>query len=393
MLVETEIKSELHTYGGNGRFILAKSDEIIDMLVKEYKDSVQLIYLDPPFGTGDKFTMLKKVNGTRITVSTYDDTLNDEQYIEMMRNIMNGCKKMLTKSGAIYVHVDYRMSVKMRLLLDEVFGENNFVNEIIWSYKSGGRATNHFSRKHDTILLYKNGKSMLFNLEAIGTLRGTEQRSHMKKSVDEEGKVYFSIRSGGKIYKYYEDSMVYPSDVWDDIEHLHQKDPERTGYSTQKPEELLRRIILASSNENDIVASKNNRHWVSVDCSPVAMNVLRMRQLKTCEEISLFSKSEPMLIEHLDRNAIDHNIEVELKVEKTSSEKYKITVISQSGDCPISYFAVGYVSNNINSFTPEVFTTNINEGTALYFINKSDKPFVIHIADYRGRQKFFKYVQ
>ena len=83
---------------------------------------------------------------------------------------------------------------------------------------------------------------------------GTKKRNNMKMQVDDNGRVSWTIKSGGRIYRYYEDSKIYPSDVWTDISHLHQRDPERIGYDTQKPEALLERIILSSSRPGDVVA-------------------------------------------------------------------------------------------------------------------------------------------
>ena len=99
----------------------------------------------------------------------------------------------------------------------------------------------------------------------------------MKQGVDQDGRIFWSIRSGGKEYRYFEDSKVYPSDVWSDISHLHQRDPERRGYDTQKPEALLERIILASSRPGDLAAdffagsgttlavAKLGRNWIGID--------------------------------------------------------------------------------------------------------------------------------
>ena len=138
--------------------------------------------------------------------------------------------------------------------IDKIFGEKNFLNEIIWHYQSGGRAKRHFSRKHDNILFYRKSPKHYFNIEAVGKERGTKKRNHMKMQVDNNGKVSWTIKSGGRVYRYYQDSKIYPSDVWTDISHLHQRDPERLGYDTQKPEALLERIILSSSRPGDLVA-------------------------------------------------------------------------------------------------------------------------------------------
>ena len=227
----------------------------------------------------------------------------------MMRAVLTACHRMLAPDGSLYLHIDYRMNPYLRLMLDEIFGQANFMNEIIWAYKSGGRSTRHFSRKHDTILFYRKSKAVYFNIHAVGVPRGPEKRNNMKRSIDELGRVYFSIRSGGKTYTYYEDTPIFPSDVWDDVEHLHQRDPERTGFGTQKPEALLRRILLASSRPGDLVcdlfsgsgttaavAAKLGRRFLVADASPVAMQLLRARQLVNQSEPTFFDGGHALRI-------------------------------------------------------------------------------------------------
>ena len=178
----------------------------------------------------------------------------------------------------------------MRLLMDEVFGESNFLNEIIWSYQSGGRARTYFPRKHDVILFYAKSRTYYFNLRAVPIARSEARSNHMKRSVDEDGRAYRSIMSAGKEYRYYDDEPVYPGDVWDDVSHLQQKDPQRTGYDTQKPVRLLERIIKCSTQEGDLVcdlfagsgttavaAANLNRRFLCVDQSPLAVAVAGKR--------------------------------------------------------------------------------------------------------------------
>ena len=241
--------SERHANGGPGEFILARAEEALDSLLADYRGQVQVIYLDPPFGTGDIFH--SKIG--KLTLPTYADDMEESAYLSWMRTILSGAWELLCPSGSLYLHIDYRMSAKLRLLLDELFGTKNFMNEIVWCYKSGGRAMHYYPRKHDTILFYRKSAKVFFDISAVSHPRGPEKRNHMKRFIDEQGRICFTIRSAGKLYTYYEDTPVYPSDVWDDIEHLQQKDTERVGYATQKPEALLNRVILASSRPGDLV--------------------------------------------------------------------------------------------------------------------------------------------
>ena len=310
-MTKAEILGELHEWGGPGKFVLGRAQDAAELLKEEYAAKVRLIYLDPPFGTGDTFSVKAGPKGKKTAVPAYSDRLSEKAYLEMMRQVLELCRDLLTPDGSVYLHVDYRMAAQLRLLMDDIFGKKNFVNEIIWAYKSGGRAKKHFPRKHDNILVYGKSARRYFSIDSVGIPRGPERRNHMKRHVDETGRISYSIRSGGKLYKYYEDALVYPSDVWTDIEHLHQRDPERTGYSTQKPEALLRRIILASSKEGDIVAdlfsgsgttaataAKLNRRWLAVDASQAALMILRKRMLQNHSDATLFTQAHGMEIQY-----------------------------------------------------------------------------------------------
>lgn len=300
---------ECFTMGGGGRFVLARAQDAAPLLLKDYAGKAQTIYLDPPFGTGDTFAA--QVGAGRLRVPAYEDDLGQADYLAMMEGVLRLCHALLAPTGSLFLHIDQRMSAPLRLLLDGIFGPENFVNEIIWSYRSGGRATHYFPRKHDNILLYRRSRRMYFNIRAAGTPRGPGRRNHMKRSVGPDGRVSYSIRAGGREYVYHEDSLVYPGDVWDDIEHLHQRDPERTGYSTQKPLALLERIIKTSSQPGDLVmdlfagsgttavaAARLGRRWVAVDASPVALLVLRKRMLASQKEPDLFTPQEELRLEY-----------------------------------------------------------------------------------------------
>jgi len=135
-------------------------------------------------------------------------------------------------------------------------------------------------------------------LDAVGVTRGSEKRNNMKKNVDPDGRVYFSVNANGKEYRYYEDEKITPTDVWADIAHMNQQDPERIGYATQKPLNLLKRIILASSDEGDIIldpfcgcattldaAQKLDREWIGIDVSYHAIR--RVSQVRLQDRLGL----------------------------------------------------------------------------------------------------------
>jgi len=216
---------------------------------------------------------------------------------------------LLHPEGSIFVQVDWRMSGFVRLVLDEVFGKGGenekagFRNEIIWHYQTGGRQENSFSRKHDSIFWFSRSKNWLFDADAVGVLRGAEKRNNMKRGTDEDGRGFWSIKSAGKIYKYYDDEKITPPDVWSDISHMQQHDPQRVGYPTQKPEALLERIIKASSNEGDLVADffcgsgttaavaeKLGRKWITSDLGKFGIHTTRKRLIQVQRDLKTAGK-------------------------------------------------------------------------------------------------------
>jgi DNA modification methylase len=277
---------------------------------------VDLIYLDPPFNSK---RMYSAPIGTKAAGASFKDMwtwedVNDAyldkliekypdlvsfirsigaihskgmmSYITYMTQRVIQMHRVLKPSGSIYLHCDPTASHYLKILMDEIFGRDNFRNEIIWSYESGGRPKKDFGRKHDIILRYTKSAKWLFNAKDVLLSRENTRHNHMKKSMDEDGRTYYSIKSAGKIYKYYSDEGVIPSDVWQ-IPYLNNKDPERTGYPTQKPLALMHRIIKASSNQGDIVldpfcgcattcvaAQQLGRNWIGIDIEKQAAGVL-----------------------------------------------------------------------------------------------------------------------
>lgn len=386
---------ERHETGGPGVFYLARAEEILPELLNEYEGKVQLVYLDPPFGTGDTFHV--KLGGKRAAnVPAFTDRMSETDYLAWMRTILTGARRLLCEEGSLYLHIDYRMSAKLRLLLDELFGAENFQNEIVWCYKSGGRSTRYYPRKHDTILFYRKSAACYFNIQAVGRPRGPEKRNHMKKYVDEQGRVCFTIRSAGKVYTYYEDALVYPSDVWDDIEHLQQKDKERTGYATQKPEALLSRVILASSRTGDLVcdlfsgsgttaaaASKLGRRFLAADASPFALYILRARQLQSAGALSLLSAPRELTLRY---PADEAEAAVSARVSRVRGRDCAVLERAAFADPqPLVYAALGTVIDGV--FTPRA--TAIHPALPLALpLDGLEEP-VLHAVDALGRQAFF----
>jgi len=276
------------------------------LLTSGFRGKVDLIYIDPPFDSKADYVKKielrgidKKLTGEEQSFFEqvqYTDLWKNDEYLQFMYERLILLRELLSEQGSIYLHCDWHKSHYLRFLLDEVFGEDNFRNEVVWHYESGGRPENFFAKKHDNIFWYKKGEKSIFNSDSIGEERGDKKRNNMKKNTDIDGKIYFSINSNGKEYKYYEGEKIIPDSVWN-ISHLQQQDPERFNYPTQKPEALLERIIKASSNENSIildcfagsgttlaVAEKLNRRYIGVDCNKGAIQTTIKRLSKIQQE-------------------------------------------------------------------------------------------------------------
>lgn len=270
------------------------------------RGKVDLIYIDPPFDSKADYRTKVTLPGidiqqkpTIIEQFAYADTWEEGtiSYLRMIYPRLVLMKELLSERGSIYVHIDWHIGSYMKIMLDDVFGKENCLNEIVWHYQSGGIPERTFARKHDTIFFYQKNNHV-FNQEGAMFPRNvcqvcgniTTKWNNLKKEVDENGRIYRTIKSAGKIYRYYDDEPVLLPDVWYDISHIQQKDPQRTGYATQKPEALLERIIKASSNEGDLVcdffggsgttaavAERLGRRWITCDIGKPASLVMRKR--------------------------------------------------------------------------------------------------------------------
>lgn len=264
----------------------------MSLLVSPLEGQFDLIAVDPPFATGRTF-----LSGETFA---YHDDAPQWEYLQWLRDTFELSRRLLKPTGNLCVHLDTRAAAQARLLLDEVFGPDRFVNEIIWAYSSGGRSRNSFPAKHDAILVYARGEAPFFDGTQVGIVRGDVRRNHMKRETDEDGRTYRTIRSAGKLYRYYDDETVLPTDVWTDLAHLQQRDPERTGYPTQKPERLLERLIRSlcptgglvldyccGSGTAAVVATRTGRTWIAIDVGDLAIETTT-RRLRAMEPAVAF---------------------------------------------------------------------------------------------------------
>jgi len=257
-----QIQIEKEVFGSGENLLRCGNVMSLPAEIRALEGQAQCVYVDPPFMTGERFMRRRPYGEQGWRTGTpaprypaYEDRYTGEkEYLRLLRRIIGVSRDLLKESGVFYLHLDWRMAAPARILCDKVFGKTRFLNEIIWGYESGGRARRYFSRKHDVILLYAKSQKYAFDLTKVPLSREEGRRNHMARGRDEQGRMFSRIVSNGKEYRYYDDEPIYPGDVWTDVSHLQQRDPERTGYATQKPLKLLERLLLPVTEPGDLVA-------------------------------------------------------------------------------------------------------------------------------------------
>lgn len=267
-------------------------------------NGVRLIYIDPPFATKQDFS--------NKDFKAYSDKLAGAEFLEWLRKRLILLREVLADDGSIYVHLDWHKAHYVKVLMDEIFGEGNFRNEIIWHYGTYvGNTKNNFPRKHDSIFLYSKGKDRIFYPQRDGNPENDANYKRWKNYFDENnqilGKNYPKDDSkfSGYVRRFKKENGIEPNEddlllsvegklvdsVWE-IQSVNPMAKERIGYPTQKPEELLERIISASSNEGDLildsfggsgttaaVAEKLGRRWITVDAGKLSIYTIQKRIL------------------------------------------------------------------------------------------------------------------
>ena len=293
-------------------------------VLKEYipSNSIDLIYLDPPFNSKADYNVLfKEPTGalSKAQITAFEDTWHwtdetektfknivDEapaDVVEMMRSLRKfvgqkndviayltmmcvrllELRRVLKDTGTIYLHCDPTASHYIKLLMDVIFGKNNFRNEIVWCYRGAGYPKHDFGRRHDIILRYSKTSNYIFNLDEV--------REEYAEATKERFKHYIGNIRGGKDFGI---QQLHPlgkqPDDWWQIQPIAPSAKERLSYPTQKPEALLERIIKASSNEGEVVldpfcgcgttvavAHKLKRNWIGIDITHLAINAIKLR--------------------------------------------------------------------------------------------------------------------
>ena len=312
-----------------------------DPLIKDrVKAKVKLIYIDPPFATKSDF----RGSGNE---RSYSDKVDSAEFVEGMRERLIYVRDILAEDGSIYVHLDYKMGHYIKIIMDEILGKDNFVNEVIWQRTAAHNDAIRYGAIHDLLFYYSKGPRRTWNSQRSEVDEGYKTQfldnidkktgkryaridltapSHgrdsgrfewhgkiptpsrmwaYKKSVldewEAEGRIHWP-KKGMPRYKKYEDEFegTVLQDIWIDVKPIHNQSKERLGFPTQKPEALLERIILASSNPGDIVmdvfagsgttaavAEKLGRRWIVCDFGKHAIYTMQKRLLRIGESKAL----------------------------------------------------------------------------------------------------------
>lgn len=288
-------------FGDNLQFLKTINENKDPLIKDKVKGKVKLIYIDPPFATQDEF---ENKEGAK----AYSDKKKGSEFLEFIRRRLILAKEILSDDGSIYVHLDEKMVDYIKTIMDEIFGKNNYKRQIIWFTKtSSGYKTKaeNWIRGHDVILYYSKSDNPIFNKQYILDYK-KEYLARFKK-IDENGRKYRDDRSNGERQYLDELKGIAINDVWDDIMSFQQAatSKEITGYPTQKPEELLSRIIKASTNEGDLimdffggsgtsmaVAEKLGRRWITCDLGKLSFLTMQKRILQIQDSKSLEDKSK-----------------------------------------------------------------------------------------------------
>ncbi|MBH37629.1 restriction endonuclease subunit M [bacterium] len=265
------------------------------LLVNGFRGKVDLIYIDPPFDSGADYVRKVELRSTKTKVDGEDQSLMEQvqytdiwandNYLQFMYERLILLRELLSENGSIYLHCDHHKNHHIRFLLDEVFGSENFINEIAWCYTGPTNQKNNFPRKHDTIFLYRKSHQYIFNAEEV--------RVPFKKSTKSGGKTALTGRATDQILEELDKKGKIVEDWWIDIADIGKLHTEDVRYPTQKTMQLLERIIKASSNPNSLVldcfcgsgttqsvSQKLGRRWIGCDINKGAIQTTSKRLQK-----------------------------------------------------------------------------------------------------------------
>ena len=364
----------------------------LDVMRGMNTETVDLIYLDPPFNSKKQY---KAPIGSPAEGAEFKDIWTDEDikyewhgqiaeqneklyqiiqaseaiydksmkiYLTAMAVRLFEMKRILKSTGSIYLHCDPNASHYLKLVMDSFFGKQNFRNEIVWCYRGGGVPKNDFAKKHDIILRYSKDKKVTFNVDAV---RIPYSESVLESSESRYNKSY----RGDKVYSGYKPNKLgkHPEDWWT-IQPLMPSDKkERTGYPTQKPLMLLKRIIEVSSNEGDVVldpfcgcatacvaAERLGRQWIGVDISPSAEVITKLRlQEEVDKQSDLWNPLEDIIVRTDAPVRTDlEETETQLRLPKTHTHKHELYG-EQDGKCAGCNYFLPFRNMTIDHIVPQ----------------------------------------
>ncbi len=345
----------------------------------EAEGGLKLIYIDPPFDVGADFSMNIEIGEDTFTKKpsvieeiAYRDTWGKgaDSFIAMIYERLKLMHELLAEDGSIYVHCDWRVNSYMRLILDEIFGKDNFINEINWSYTKMGGATKKYNSNFDTIFLYSKSDKYIFNYQtkekfSIFYYRHKDKIKNNKLYYGDikntkDSLIFSKINQAAKPYgrDLIDTDIVLDFDLpenkqkvdnnWDDIPPLNNIAFENASYPTQKPEALLERVIKASSNEGDLVADffvgsgttiaaaeKLGRKWIGTDLGKFGIHTSRKRMIGVQRELKKAGKDfrafEILNIGKYEREkflTVNENLrEEEKRIQRENKEKEFIKLI------------------------------------------------------------------
>jgi adenine specific DNA methylase Mod len=364
--------------------IRGENEKVLDGLLDDFEKKITLIYIDPPFATGGEFNLKTHigVEGEYISNIAYIDKWKEglDSYLTFLYNRLSKMKKLLADEGSIYIHLDWHVSHYVKLIMDEIFGIENFRNEIVWAYPAASvKSRRFFIRSYDTILFYSNSDEYIFRDDPNIY---QEYSSRVKKALKKDDKGMFYYRGGShdgrKLSRkvYIDKEGIFPRDVWSDIPYIRANTKEYQGFATQKPERLLKRIILASSRENDLiadffcgsgttlaVAEKLGRRWIGCDLNGNAIHIARKRLLDIANSNNIFDWSKK------------YNI---------NANTFKFLILDIQKD--FSAFPKEFLSNT--SQTPSI--PEIKDSLEIGIkIDQNDNIVVVELVDYKNSYETF----
>lgn len=294
--------------------------QVMSHLLKDYRGKVDLIYIDPPFDSKADYKKKIKLKGKTVEndqstfeEKQYGDIWTNDEYLQFMYERLVLLKELLSPMGTIYLHCDWHKISYLRCIMDEVFGTNNFVNEIVWCYEDiGSRAVNYFKRKHDSLLMYGKSDNRCFNVMRKRLSESTIKR--YQSYFDERGQITYKAlkESNPGVFKKLKgipndlnevwldiENGAPLSDWWTDISPLKSGFNEALDYPTQKPEALVERVIKASSNPGDLVfdcfmgsgttqavAMKLGRRFIGADINLGAIQTTTKRLINIANDLN-----------------------------------------------------------------------------------------------------------